>query len=47
LNKSLGMVRRIERMAETQFRPDLVAVFKVLEAERDRTAVLAVAGAGG
>ncbi len=41
-------LRRIERMAGTQFRPDLVAVFKeVLEAERDRTAPLAAAGAPG
>ena len=41
-------LRRIERMAGTQFRPDLVAVFKdALEAERDRTAPLAAAGAAG
>ena len=39
---------RIERMAGTQFRPDLVAIFKdVLEAEHDRTAPLAAAGAAG
>ena len=39
---------RIERMAGTQFRPELVAVFKdVLEAECDRTAPLAAAGAAG
>ena len=41
-------LRRIERMAGTQFRPELVAVFKnVLAAERDRTAPLAAAGAAG
>ena len=41
-------LRRIDRMAGTQFRPSLVAVFKeVLEAERDRTAPLAAAGAAG
>ncbi len=41
-------LRRIERMAGTQFRPDLVAVFKdALEADRDRTAPLAAAGAAG